>query len=79
IRSNGIDFWVLEQDRSFDLEAPTRSWVRQYPEAIAAAQAQMRQGTPVLKTLITPCMVKRQKNLQVLSTACILARIQSGP
>jgi hypothetical protein len=78
IRTHGIDFWILDQYRSFDLNAPTTSWVRQYPEAIAAAQAQMRQGTPVLKTLVKPCMVRREKDLQLLSAACILERIQNG-
>jgi hypothetical protein len=78
IRTYGIDFWILDQYRSFDANAPLTSWIRQYPEAIAQARSQLAQGAPALKKLAKSCTVSRDKNLRVLSTACVLEKIKSG-
>jgi hypothetical protein len=77
IRTYGIDFWVLDQHKSFDANAPLTSWVRQYPEAISQARNQLGQGIPALKKLSKSCTVSRDKDLRILSTACILAKIKS--
>jgi hypothetical protein len=76
IQTHRIDFWILDREESFQPRQLQKAWIRQYPQAFRQAIRHLRQGTPVLKKMIRPCTVSRDKDLQVLSTACILQEIQ---
>ena len=78
IDTYGINFWVLDQSKSFDANALLTSWVRQYPEAIAQAQRYLAQGKPTLQKLAKSCTVSRDHDLRVLSATCLSAKIKAG-
>ncbi|MBD2023377.1 hypothetical protein [Leptolyngbya sp. FACHB-711] len=71
IRTYGIDFWVVSRD-SFRPEFLKNTWIRQYPEAIEQAVANLQQGTPALARQRQRCTVQRDGNLIVLDATCLL-------
>ncbi|WP_206603153.1 hypothetical protein [Leptolyngbya ohadii] len=71
IRQYGIDFWVISRD-SFRPEFLQETWIRQYPEAIEQAAANLQQGTPALARQRQRCTVLRDGNLIVLDASCLL-------
>ncbi|NJR57669.1 MAG: hypothetical protein HC769_01655 [Cyanobacteria bacterium CRU_2_1] len=75
IRTYGIDFWLLDQD-SFQRKFLRRSWIKQYPVAMTEALDHLKQGTPILKQLMTRCVVFQEEELTVLSTECIVRSIK---
>jgi hypothetical protein len=77
LQTYGIDFWMLDRRSSFAAESLQKSWIRQYPVPFQTALTHIQQGTPVLKTLMRPCTVIRDRDLQVLSAKCILKKIMN--
>ncbi len=77
IQAYKVDFWILDRRTSFRPAPLQKTWIRQYPEAFQTALAHMEQGTPILKTLTQPCLIARDQDLQVLSTKCILKRLNA--
>jgi hypothetical protein len=65
-----VDFWLISRN-AFRPAALKGLNLRQYPDAVAAAQAQLQQGTPVLATLINQCTDFQADALIVLNADCI--------
>lgn len=65
-----VDFWLISRN-AFRPAALKGLNLRQYPNAVAAAQAQLQQGTPVLATVINQCTDFQAGALLVLNADCI--------
>ena len=71
IQRHSIDFWVLSRD-AFQPATLTKTWIRQYPQAIQTAARNLKRGRPVLRQLQRSCSVLQEANLIVLEANCIL-------
>ncbi len=70
LQTYSVDFWLISRN-AFRPAALNGLNLRQYPAAVAAAQAQLQQGTPVLATLINQCTDFQSGALVVLNADCI--------
>jgi hypothetical protein len=75
IQTYRVNFWVINRQSAFQPALLLKTWIKQYPEAFQTALTHLQQGTPVLKTLIRPCTLIRDQDLQVLSAQCMLQRL----
>lgn len=70
LQTYGVDFWLISRN-AFRPAALKGLNLRQYPDAVAAAQTHLQQGIPVLATLINQCANLQDGALLVLNADCI--------
>ncbi len=70
LQTYGVDFWLLNRN-AFRPTALQGLKLRQYPAAVAEAQAQLQQGTPVLAKLVDQCTDFQSGALLVLNAVCL--------
>ncbi|MBD1913559.1 MULTISPECIES: hypothetical protein [unclassified Leptolyngbya] len=75
IRTYNIDYWLVD-DNAFKPSALKKSWVRQYPEALQSALAQLSIGQPYLAQVADQCEVLEERDRHLLDAQCILRTIK---
>lgn len=78
IRTYNINYFLVERS-SFNPDYLDSNWIRQYPEAVNDAKANLEQGRPVLRRMVNPCTVveDREQDLVLLQSRCIVQRLES--
>ncbi|WP_416670410.1 hypothetical protein [Egbenema bharatensis] len=77
IRTYGVDYLMIPRS-SFNPDYLEANWIRQYPDAIREARANLEQGRPVLRRMINPCTIveNAENEILLLGTQCILEAIE---
>lgn len=71
IQTYNIDYWLIDQD-AFDADALKREWIRQYPEALDRAIANLKQGKPIVQRRSSQCTVLQVKEWRLLQAQCLV-------
>jgi hypothetical protein len=75
IDTYSVDFWLVGSD-SFDADALPDQWIRQYPEALNAAIANLKQAQPIVQQHLNSCTILQERNLRLLEAACLKSKSQ---
>ncbi len=71
VQRYGIDFWLIDR-QSFKAASLQDEWIRQYPQALAAAIAHLQQGSPIVQRRSKQCTVLQDQNWRLLKADCLL-------
>lgn len=71
VKTYSVDFWLVNR-KTFQVRQLDREWIRQYPEAVNAAQAELERGDPIVKQRRQDCTVLQQADWQLLDAACLV-------
>jgi hypothetical protein len=78
IRTYNINYFLIERS-SFNPDYLEDNWIRQYPDAIATAKANLEAGRPVLRRRVNSCTVAEDEEqaLVLLQSSCIIQEQES--
>lgn len=71
IQQYGVDFWLIDR-RSFDASTFQHEWIRQYPDAIAAATQNLQRGQPIVQQQSQKCTVLQGRAWRLLKADCLI-------
>jgi hypothetical protein len=71
VATYSVDFWLINRS-SFQADQIDRGWIRQYPAAVRMAEAELRQGKPIVQQRQSDCTVLQHPNWQLLDAACLV-------
>jgi hypothetical protein len=71
IQTYGVDYWLVHQN-AFTPDFLQNMWIRQYPQAVAAAQADLQQGQPALQRHLALCTIWQGQGLHLVASQCLL-------
>jgi hypothetical protein len=65
-----LTYWLVSP-KAFTSEFLNNSWIRQYPEAVTAAQKNLQRGVPILQQQLVECTVFQEQGLHLVDTRCL--------
>ncbi|MEO0735928.1 MAG: hypothetical protein AAFZ35_03875 [Cyanobacteria bacterium J06649_12] len=74
ILAHNIDFWLIDES-SFNPEALSKQWFRQFKPELETAIKQLQQQSPALKRLQSTCTVVSDQGKALISAPCLLESI----
>jgi hypothetical protein len=78
IKTYGVDYWLVHED-AFTPNFLQNMWIRQYPQAVAAAQADLQQGQPALQRHLALCTIWQGKGLHLVASQCLSELSNQAP
>jgi hypothetical protein len=78
LRTYEVDYLLLDR-ASFNPEYLEQGWIRQYPDAINEAKANLAEGRPALRRTVNPCTVAENEEQAVVlvQTSCVIRSLES--
>jgi hypothetical protein len=78
LRTYEVDYLLLDR-ASFNPEYLEQGWIRQYPDAINEAKANLVEGRPALRRTVNPCTVAENEEQAVVlvQTSCVIQSLES--
>jgi hypothetical protein len=71
IQTYGIDYWLIDQT-SFAAGSLKNQWIRQYPDSLDKAVANLKQHSSIVEQRSEPCTVLQAQNWRLLQAACLV-------